>query len=161
MDSQNSNTHIPEDIFDNISPDELEELVDDISPDDTDSKNELVHSHDVEERSKSYSKIVQSYGNYIEKSLTSKMRFKHISFWVITIILVLIVLASLTAVIVMSCNKVSLLESLPVIIAATVSFLTAFLILPQEIVKYVFNENEEKEMREMMKLIMEYDNKNF
>lgn len=112
-----------------------------------------------EDHENSYTTILTTYANNIEKTLKDKHDYKKWFFYVSLGILVLTFLATFGILTVVAFRDlpVSCLEWVSIVAPATISFLTIFIIIPEIITKYLFNLEEEKYMYRIIKSIQDYD----
>lgn len=67
-------------------------------------------------------------------------------------VLVIIVIMALS-------NKLEVISSLTAIITASISFFSAYIVIPKIIIEYLFNKEEEKNLTEIIGRIQDYDSK--
>lgn len=98
-----------------------------------------------------YGRIIECCTEHAQDSLAANRLFKAIYFW--TSCAVMVVLALVT------CGVVLSHEEPAALISALTAFVTAFIVLPVTITKYLFNPDESRNLNELVKSIQEHDRK--
>lgn len=114
-------------------------------------------NYEENRRSGTYSEILQNYQNYINKALIAKICFKWITFIVVIIILTFISVSTMIIFIKCISLNMEIVDWISIAIPTLTSFLSSFIILPKIITEYLFSKDEETNMRDFIKLVMEYD----
>lgn len=109
-----------------------------------------------------YSNLLKVYSEFIDETLSTKKKMKkcffRFSFCVmvlVTIIMITLFIASLSAII---SGDFELNDYILPSASSLVSFLTVFIIIPKVIAEYLFNSGEEDIMKDIVKNIQDYDN---
>lgn len=112
----------------------------------------------------SYTKILESYADGIKLTLEQKTKYKPrfftLSYWFLlggSLIFILLLFMCLHIFMYNKSDSALISGVTSVILSATISFLTIFIVIPKIITKYLFNSEEEKYMTEIIKSIQEYD----
>lgn len=128
---------------------------------DLNSDEDLPHrkkdEKELDTRNKIYTKVLKSYNEYIEASLTSNANNKKIfmiGLFVVLGMICLIFAVTVISIIIFDVNK---LTAITTITAAITSFIGAIIIIPTQMVKYLFNTEETKQIGEIIRNIQDYD----
>lgn len=113
------------------------------------------------EHNDKYTSLLNAYVEDFKNNSANKLKNKKILF-VITMILflgipvccLLLVTATLVC---MALGYITVWESFPELIAALVSLLGTFMVIPKIITKYLFNKNEDKNLAKIIGKIQKYD----
>ena len=112
----------------------------------------------IKERNEEYTKILIEYRDYFTKSLSFKTRCKKVSVFIFLGVLIAVVLAHCISIAVMV-NRGFDMNTLVACISASVSLITALLVIPTKIIEFIFNRDEEKYFVEIIRNIQDYDKK--
>lgn len=108
-----------------------------------------------------YSKILESYSNHLNYTLSFKRTMKKVFFWVAIAIMALCIIGVIIfgTVVVFNANneEFNIQDYLIPLFTALTSFLTVFIIIPKIIAKYLFNSNEDDVMKNVVSSIQDYD----
>ena len=107
-----------------------------------------------------YTKLLQIYVRYARSTIKTKQRYKHQFYKLITRLLWAIVIMTLLTVfyaVLLYGDKEMSQNLLTTLIAGGASLITAIIVLPQTIAKYLFNPEEEKVLSEIIKNVQKYD----
>lgn len=115
-------------------------------------------SKNIKERNEEYTKILVEYRDYFTKSLSFKTKYKKASAFIFLGILIVVVLAHCISIAVMV-NKEFDAATLAAFISASISLITALLVVPTKIIEFIFNRDEEKYFVEIIRNIQDYDKK--
>lgn len=136
-------------------------LVDSFRVKDDEELLEARDQNSLKEHSKNYDSILLYYTSYVEKTLRSKRTMKKAFFWLSFGVMIICVLSVIALIIftLFSSQKTDFDAANYIVPCSTAiaSFLTVFIIIPKIIAEYLFNNNEESVMQNIVASIQEYD----
>ena len=113
------------------------------------------------EHNKQYTALLSAYVENFKNNSESKMKNKQCVFIISMILFVSIPMCSLLIIAVtlvcLAYGCITVLESLPELLAALTSLLGTFMVIPKIITKYLFNKDEEKHLADIINKIQDYD----
>lgn len=108
----------------------------------------------MRDHNEQFNRLLETYVDNLEENLYNKQIYKKRFFY--SCLIILFGIALLLAIV--SISSLIIKEaSIAVLIANIVSFLTAFIVLPNTIANYLFNNKEEENMTQIIKSIQEHD----
>lgn len=112
------------------------------------------------ENEKRYSKIINVYTNYIEKSTKQNHLFKWIYFVVSATILVFITLGLIAVIIVMLfSSELAVINKGKILLTALGAFVTSVIVIPLTITKYLFNKKEAGQFADFVRINQKHNEK--
>ena len=121
-------------------------------------KNDKDLESNKEKRSRLYVEILEEYRDFIKRSLNAKIIHKWIAFSVVMLVLVVITGSIVVPFVIYITDKeIEIVAWLSLIIPLMISFLTAFIILPRIITKYLFDTDEENRMIQILQVLEKID----
>lgn len=128
------------------------------------SDEALLHKSDTSNLSKhneQYTKLLKVYVKYFELNSEKKHKNKEDIFKITKALLlgvpVCTVVFIFTALILLACGKIDILQTIPELITVLVALISTFMVVPQMITEYLFNKEEENHLAEIIGKIQEYD----
>jgi len=107
-----------------------------------------------------YDELLKNYVDNSKKALECKLKLKKIFFWLCMVILIIssicVIAFPLIAIFCTSFNN-DIANFITICVTSVISFLTSFLVLPKIIAEYLFNNEEEKNMVQIISSIQDYD----
>lgn len=128
------------------------------------SEEALLHKSDtsnLSEHNEQYTTLLKAYVKYFELNSENKSKNKEDLFKIAKYLLLGVPICTAIVIfvtlILLACEKVEALGTLPGLITALVSLIGTFMVVPQMIAEYLFNKEEEKHLAEIISKIQEYD----
>lgn len=126
------------------------------------SSQDLPHTQNdetqLDKRNNVYTTLLSSYCSYLSASVESKKKYK---FWVTVILLSIIFIVTIGSIylyyLAVTTNNNDDVANYLSIITIFISFIGSIIIIPMQIIKYIFNENEIQQIGEIIKNIQVYD----
>ncbi len=104
-----------------------------------------------------FNKLLDAYIDAFSNKTDKQNRLKKPFFWIILVILILITIAPIaTSITLAVVGGLSDIQYISVIVACFVELLTAFIVLPKIIAKYLFNLKEDKHFIKIVKTMQKY-----
>lgn len=151
--------------FDNTEELDVENNLPQNVPDEVvDSDAKMVHNSDAKnlsEHNEHYTALLKSYVDNFNKTSKAKEKYKKDIFQIAKILLVSIPIGTLIIVVgslvIIALGMATSLELLPELLTALGTLAGTFLVIPQMITGYLFNEKEEDHLAEIIGKIQDYD----
>lgn len=128
------------------------------------SDEELLHKSDtsnLSKHNKQYTSLLKAYVEDFKYNSKNKRKNKEVLFRIAKNLLIWIpIISGLFMFLTLGClalNLIDVIESLPGLFTALVSLLGTFMVIPQMITNYLFNEKEEEHLAEIINKIQKYD----
>lgn len=128
------------------------------------SDEALLHKSDtssLSKHNKQYTTLLKAYVKYFEINSKNKSKDKEDLFNIAKALLIWIPLCTaiyiFTTLALLAFGIINIVETLPGIIAALVSLIGTFMVVPQMITEYLFNKEEEQHLTNIISKIQEYD----
>ena len=124
--------------------------------DDQDAVSDFVSDSimNAKKHNAAYGRIIECYTEHAQDSLADNRLFKAVYFWVSCTVMVVLTLVVCGAALSYDAH-----ESTSALISALAAFITAFIVLPVTITKYLFNPDESRNLNKLVKSIQEHDRK--
>lgn len=115
----------------------------------------------IKSHNKSYTDLLESYTEFISKTLNAKRKMKNCFYWLSFLVMAAFSIIIIAGIILLFRNAEVLKSDyrdyiLPALTALS-SFITVLIVIPKIIAEYLFNSSEENIMNEVVKNIQEYD----
>lgn len=108
-------------------------------------------------REQNYSQLISVYTDFIDKTIKFKNRARLFTFFVFSGLLILIILFTIIVFgIVIRKNKADI-GSYVIVISTIVTFVSTIIIIPQKMVEFIFNKDEDKYIVELIKNTQNFD----
>ena len=140
-----SPTYDDEDLEDNLS----------VVYDDDDLRKSDIKS--VKDHNEYYTELLKSYVNNANANLKNKIIYKKIFFYICCCIMLIVMFVILILTIKMLDSEVDRRNLIISIVSNLISFLVTFIVLPKTIAEHLFNNEDEKNMVDIVKSIQDYD----
>lgn len=135
------------------------EYLNGINPDNEVTTDESLKQNDekhIKDHNQQYTELLKCYVDNISKTLRIKYRFKVVFFSFIMISIVAVFCVFLKSVnYALECGEIS--TAVPAVIGGFVSLISATIVLPSIIAKYLFNLDEEKDALEIIRKMQDFD----
>lgn len=115
----------------------------------------LLQSH--VERDKKYTALISTYNNYIEDSVKFKRISRWYSFFLIMILFTTLVVFSCIIIWVISQKEESTISDFISLATVSISLISAIIILPQKMIDFIYNVDEDKSIVDIIKSTQDYD----
>ncbi len=119
---------------------------------------------EIQGREASYTKLVQNYEVYNEKTLNSKTKYKKIAFWIsfgLLILLTVFIIVMSFVLIKRGSSSRDVVDLFVTIIPSVTATIAGYFTLPKIIASYLFNTSEENAMVELIKHLRKTDSLHF
>lgn len=143
-----------------ISESLVEALQDSVPPIPLQSDDSLLKEREEQkkERDKKYTELVKNYASLVKNTVQFKTEVRCMAFYTILFVFGAIVLGTIALVVYIVIFKdTPTIGDYSAIIASMMTLISSIIIIPQKIVDFIFNQEEEKYMVEVIKNTQDFD----
>lgn len=121
------------------------------------------HGKIMNEHATEYTKLLKTYIRNSKKSAKQKKLFKNVFFWVSVIMLTLsfVLFAIISLMLILRGWECMNTASLTGLISSLIGLLSLYIVIPEIIAKYLFNQKEDEDMTKIVESVQSYDEKVF
>lgn len=109
-------------------------------------------------RNENYSILINTYTNYIYKTVRFKNYARWVSFVIFMLIFVIIICFTIGAIQIIAHKENIMIADVATIITAATALVSSIIVIPQKIVEFIFNREEDKYIVDLIKNTQDFDN---
>lgn len=117
--------------------------------------NHLIN--EKEKRNKSYTQLIDTYSNYIQKTGKFKILTRWISFLTFIAVFLVVVATSIYIMYTISQKNNVNIADIATVVSSCAAMIAAIIVIPQKIVDFIFNKDEDSYIIELIKHILNFD----
>lgn len=109
-------------------------------------------------RNKNYSRLIDIYTEYIDKTVNFKNNARWTSFIIFMLIFFIIICFTIGAIQIVAHKENIAIADIATIFTAATALVSSIIVIPQKIVEFIFNKEEDKYIVDIIKNTQDFDN---